>query len=148
MIETKFLITKTSGGVLHAILAQSSQEKEESNGKLRPIILLMHGFSGEKNEWGRYTHTAEMLSNAGYDSLRFDFTGSGENDREPITLKKQVEDVAEVVNWVKSQGYQKIGAIGLSFGGLTLLIANNPDIMVNVFWAPGFYFKYIMKPSQ
>ena len=71
--------------------------------------------------------------------MTLDFSGSGENERELITLSKQARDLEDVYDWVKTQGYSNIAAIGLSFGGLTLLVANLPEIKTKVFWAPGFY---------
>ena len=84
----------------------------------------------------------------GYDALFFDFSGSGENERELITLSKQARDLEDVYDWVKTQGYSNIAAIGLSFGGLTLLVANLPEIKTKVFWAPGFYLKKMFPSSM
>ncbi len=103
-----------------------------------PFIIFCHGFTGDKYEWGTFPKTAEKLAAEGFDAIIFDFSGSGQNPREPITLSKQVQDLEDVFGWAKQQGYAKISAIGLSFGGLTLLVAKLPDLKAAVFWAPGF----------
>jgi len=145
MDQKKKLIHRSIGGHLHAV--HFTNEKSEDS-KLSPFVIICHGFMGDKYEWGRFTKTATALSDVGFESLIFDFSGSGENEREFITLSKQVRDLEDVYDWVKNQGYSNIAAIGLSFGGLTLLVTNLPEIKTKVFWAPGFYLKKIFTSTM
>jgi esterase/lipase len=144
MTSKSFLLPLQNGKQLNATLYISN---ENSASKL-PMIILCHGLSGEQSEWGRFKITAEAINEVGYDALTFDFSGSGKNPREEIYLSKQVDDLEQVFNWVKSQGYDKIATIGLSFGGTTSLIAELPGRKVSVFWAPGFYYKKAQKGSN
>jgi esterase/lipase len=109
---------------------------EEKGVEKPPIIIMCHGFTGDKSEWGRFPETAKALNKEGYDSLIFDFSGSGENKREPINLTKQANDLENVYSWVKNQGYSKVAVLGLSFGGLTTIKANLQGIVTEVLWAP------------
>jgi putative redox protein len=97
---------------------------------------MCHGFTGDKYEWGRFPKTAKVLNKKGYDVLIFDFSGSGENEREPVNLSKQATDIENVYTWVKNRGYSKIAVLGLSFGGQTVLKASLPGIITYIFWAP------------
>ncbi len=146
MKEKKILITRRIGGDLHAIHYLSQGEYSSEDDKKLPFVIMCHGFTGDKYEWGRFPKTTKALNAAGFDALIFDFSGSGENEREFITLTNQARDLEDVYLWAKHQGYSWIAAIGLSFGGLTLLVANLPDIKTLVFWAPGFHLKNMFSP--
>ena len=141
MDEIKKLIPRSIGGHLHAVHFTNKKVNKTEDSKQIPFVIICHGFMGDKYEWGRFTETATALSEEGVESLIFDFSGSGENEREFITLSNQARDLEDVYDWVKNQGYSRIAVIGLSFGGLTLLVANLPEIKTYVFWAPGFYLK-------
>ncbi len=129
-------IPRTPGGTLKANLYTTGGSPANT-----PFVILCHGFTGDMREWDRFPKTAEKLTAEGFDAIIFDFSGSGSNPREPITLSKQVKDLEDVYGWVKQQGYVKISTIGLSFGGLTALVADLPDRVSAVFWAPGFYIE-------
>ncbi len=136
MREKRVLIPSVNDKNLHGVLYFALEE----NALDRPPILIMcHGFTGDKYELGRFPETAKSLNKEGYDVLIFDFSGSGENKREPITLSKQANDLENVYNWVQNQGYSRIAVLGLSFGGLTTLKANLPGIITDIFWAPYFF---------
>ncbi len=137
--KEKLVIQNSRGAALHSELYRNTTPPEET-----PFVILCHGFSGDRSEWGRFPEAMEKLSQNGYDCLTFDFSGSGENGRELVTLDKQKQDLEDVFAWVKKRGYQRIATIGLSFGGTTLLVANLPEIRVAVYWAPGFYMKEVI----
>ncbi len=129
-------IPRTPGGTLKAVHYTTGGSPANT-----PFVIFCHGFTGDKKEWGRFPKTVEMVVAARFDAILFDFSGSGANPREPITLSKQVQDLEDVYGWVKKQGYTKISTIGLSFGGLTVLFAELPDLKTAIFWAPGFYLE-------
>ncbi len=134
-------IPRRAGGTLNAVLfhAGSASGKMPSN-----LVILCHGFSGDKYEWDRFPMTASSLNAEGYDALIFDFSGSGENPREPVTLTQQVRDLEDVHEWAVEQGYKHTATIGLSFGGITSLLAEMPTRVAAVFWAPGFFMKRVI----
>lgn len=99
-------------------------------------IILCHGFTGDRAEGGRFRRTAEVFSGAGYNLLRFDFSGCGESEGEFITVENQTEDLKAAVRYLKAKGINRIGLLGLSLGGLTALHACGPEISTLVLWAP------------
>ncbi len=131
MIEKKVLIQSTTGSELHGIYYLHSKES-----KKKSILIMCHGFTGDKYEHGHFPELAKACNGEGIDGLIFDFTGSGENERVPITLFKQIEDLKSVYKWVQNQGYENIAVLGLSFGGLTALGTNLIGIKTYIFWAP------------
>ncbi len=148
MVEKRILIPRSNGGNLHAVYFLSRGEYSNGSDDRLPFVIICHGFTGDKHEWGRFDKTGKALNEAGFDSLIFDFSGSGENEREFITLSKQAKDLEDVHAWVKNEGYSWIAVIGLSFGGLTLLVADLPGIKTRVFWAPAFYIKKYFLPAM
>lgn len=88
-----------------------------------PLIVVCHGFSGNKESGGTAVAMANELAPLGFDTLLFDFTGCGESEGpwEEITLSRQIEDLGSVVDWVRSRGYRRIILNGRSFGGATVL---------------------------
>lgn len=140
-MEKKILIPRSVGGKLHAIHYISEEQSFSESDDKHPFVIMCHGFSGDKYEWGRYPEMAKALNKENFDALIFDFSGSGQNDREFITLTKQVRDLKDVYKWSKEKGYIWIAIIGLSFGGLTTLVTPLPEVKTIVFWAPGFHIK-------
>ncbi|MBD3361577.1 alpha/beta fold hydrolase [Candidatus Woesearchaeota archaeon] len=100
------------------------------------IVIMMHGFTGDRHEWGLFDRIAEELQVAGNSVLTFDFSGSGESDDDSLALDKQVEDFYAVVKYVKSRGFENIGLHGHSFGGLVALKGYSEDIAAMVLTAP------------
>ena len=133
MKEKKVLIPNGDRNDLHGVFYFASEDNPLNR---PPILIMCHGFTGDKYEWGRFPKTAKALNKESFDVLVFDFSGSGENKREPINLNKQASDLENVYLWVKNQGYSKIAVLGLSFGGQTVLKAKLPGIISYVFWAP------------
>ena len=133
MREKRVLIPNVERSDLHGVLYFALEENPSDR---PPILIMCHGFTGDKYEWGRFPETAKVLNKEGYDALIFDFSGSGENERKPISLSKQANDLENVYDWVKNQGYSNIAVLGFSFGGQTVLKANLPGIITYVFWAP------------
>ena len=132
-------ISSTNQNSLNATLYLASDTEFSSN-----LIILCHGFTGDQYEWKRFPKAAEKFVEEGFTALTFDFSGSGKNRRIPITIKQQVEDLESVFKWAQNQGYQKISVIGLSFGGLTALLAKIPERKTTVFWAPAFFMRRII----
>ncbi|MFX0212300.1 MAG: alpha/beta hydrolase family protein [Candidatus Hodarchaeota archaeon] len=141
--EKKLKIPRRKGGDLISILYETSKETT----KKPPLVIFCHGFTGDKYEWGRFPKAAKRMNEKGYDAIIFDFSGSGENKREAVLLSKQVRDLEDVYNWAKERHYIDFAIIGLSFGGLTALIANLPVHTV-IFWAPAFYLEQLTDDSR
>lgn len=96
--------------------------------KRLPIILLCHGFTSSKDA-RTYTRLEEVLNKNAFTTLRFDFFGHGESVGEiaDITIYEAVDDVRSAVRYVKESGYQRIGLMGSSFGGLACILTAGHD---------------------
>jgi pimeloyl-ACP methyl ester carboxylesterase len=102
----------------------------------KSIIVLSHGFKSDKYLRGDFNLIIESLHSLGYNILTFDYSGCGESDDGTITVAKQVDDLNSILNYVKSAGYEKVGLIGCSLGGLNALKCYSPLISTMVLWAP------------
>ncbi len=115
-----------------------------------PVILLFHGFTGNRNELpvantkeGVLQRTARLLAEKGVASLRIDFRGSGESTDitfADTTFEKQVADGIAAIAFVEGDARvdgQKLGVIGWSQGGLVASAVagrtNKPDAVA--LWA-------------
>lgn len=102
----------------------------------RKGIVMAHGFTGDRHEWGRFTAFAEAFNDAGYSVLTFDFSGCGESDDDTITLAKQIDDLEHAIRHIRSKGAEEIGLFGHSLGALVCAYACTKDIVAMVWTAP------------
>ena len=115
-----------------------------------PVVLLLHGFTGSRDELGVaeteegvFSRAARVLSENGYASLRIDFRGSGtsEGDWADTTFSGQIADAIAAVDWLKADDRvdgSRMAVLGWSQGGLVAShLANaHPDLDAVVLWAP------------
>ncbi len=85
------------------------------------IIVMAHGFTGDKSMDGRFDRIAELLQAAGYAVLSFDFSGCGESEDDSLTLEKEVDDLRSAIGFVRSRGYGRVALFGQSLGTLICL---------------------------
>lgn len=100
-----------------------------------PAILLMHGYSGDKDEHGRYEDASKRLVARGFAAIRFDFrygktpeNGSeSEGKLSEMTPDEWISDAGAMLSYVTSLDgidAKRIGVIGLSMGGYTAVCAS------------------------
>ena len=85
------------------------------------VIIIVHGFTSNRHEWGKYDIAAKAFNQAGYNVLNVDMSGSGESDDTPILVKQWEQDLVACLKMLRKQGYGKIGVFASSMGGLTAL---------------------------
>lgn len=88
------------------------------------MAVLCHGFTTSKD--GRtYISLEEKLNAEGLATFRFDLFGHGESQGrfEDITVSEAVDDVESAILFIKSRGFERLGLMGSSFGGLASLLA-------------------------
>lgn len=114
-----------------------------------PLVLLFHGFKGERDELpvvnteeGMYSRTARIFAERGYATLRIEFIGSGESEGkwEDTTFTGQIGDAIAALDFASTlEGVdpERIGIIGLSQGGLVAAGAAGQDARVKalVLWS-------------
>lgn len=91
-------------------------------GVARALMLMVHGITSDRSEWGIFDMLAEEVAKEGVSSLRFDFRGHGESklDESLITLSGILSDITSA--WRELEDAAP-GAdprryiVGSSFGG-------------------------------
>jgi uncharacterized protein len=87
------------------------------------LAVLCHGFLSSKNSTTNKTLT-HLLNERGLATFRFDFFGQGESDGpfEELTTTLAVHQAQAALDLVTSRGYDRIGLVGSSFGGLVAIL--------------------------
>ena len=106
----------------------------------KKIIIFTHSFKGDKDYQPIIREFSEHIYNEGYAVIRFDCWGSGESDGkfEDSSITTQIEDLEDIIKYVKSQGYNEICLIGLSLGTTDSIMAYDDSIKCMVLWSPIF----------
>lgn len=122
------------------------------NVKKPPVVILAHGFCGNKNENGFFVQAATNFYKHGYAVLRFDFRGCGdsEGEFEKVRLRDKQRDLLATVQFIKSKSDEldcdNIAFVGFSLGATLGLLANISDIKTFAFWSPAFSPRNDMYP--
>ncbi|MBP3245591.1 MAG: alpha/beta hydrolase [Bacteroidaceae bacterium] len=114
--KTDTIQVKGSVGMLSAIV----QKPELQPGQKCQMVIIAHGFMGNKNE-PLLKDIAENLLKKGVASIRFDFNGHGQSEGkfEHMTVLNEIEDANCIFNYVSSLDYVKsISMVGHSQGGV------------------------------
>ena len=87
------------------------------------LALLCHGFLSGKNSMTNRTLT-RLLNDQGLATFRFDFFGQGDSDGpfEELTTTLAVQQTHAALDLVTAKGYDRIGLVGSSFGGLVAIL--------------------------
>ena len=95
------------------------------------LVVLGHGVTGDKDR-PVLVDTAEALNAAGFDTLRFSFSGNGASEGafEKATITKEADDLASVLDAVASS-YPKLAYIGHSMGGAVGVIQASRDARID-----------------
>ncbi|MDH7496954.1 MAG: alpha/beta fold hydrolase [Syntrophomonadaceae bacterium] len=109
-----------------------------ARGEVRCGLAVAHGFRGGKENSGRIVQLAEAVAPLGCLVLAFDFTGVGgsEGDYSRLTLTRQADDVAAVVDHL-AQRCPRVVTLGRSLGGSSVLLEAARDARVSgvVLWS-------------
>lgn len=87
------------------------------------LAVLCHGFLSSKNSATNRTLT-RLLNEQGLATFRFDFFGQGDSDGpfEEITTTLALHQAETALDLVTARGYDRIGLVGSSFGGLVAIL--------------------------
>ena len=93
---------------------------KSARGEELPLVVLCHGFTGNRQGDGHFAPLAEDLAAHGIATVRLDFAGCGDNT-EPYTnytLANMVADVDSVIGYMQATyGTGKTALVGHSMGG-------------------------------
>ncbi len=113
---TESLTIDGSQGKLSAVI----QKPELNAGEKCRIVMILHGFTGNKNE-KLLTAIADALESHGVASIRFDFNGHGQSEGSftDMTVLNEIEDAKKVYDYVKGLEYvDSVSVAGHSQGGV------------------------------
>ncbi|MEK7237123.1 MAG: alpha/beta fold hydrolase, partial [Nitrospirota bacterium] len=87
------------------------------------LAVLCHGFLSGKNSTTNKILT-RLLNERGIATFRFDFFGQGDSDGpfEKLTTTLAVQQAQAALDLVAARGYDRIGLVGSSFGGLVAIL--------------------------
>jgi len=113
-----------------------------------PCVVLCHGLASGKDseKWLTFAHD---LEHRGYAALRFNFRGCGwgnewsEGNFEDTTLTSRIKDYRAALDFLESidrVDINRFGVIGSSFGGCTIIAANDPRPKVYIAMATPYRF--------
>lgn len=93
------------------------------DGPTTRLAVLCHGFLSGKNSTTNRTLT-RLLGERGIATFRFDFFGQGDSEGpfEKITASRAVHQAHAALDLVTARGYDRIGLVGSSFGGLVAIL--------------------------
>ena len=121
MAETQRLTIDGSKGKLAAII----QKPETAPDERIPMVILMHGFMGNKGGFAERVTLFDIIANklerAGIATIRFDFNGHGESEGEfwQMTVPNEIEDALKVYEYVRDLRYvSTVSVLGHSQGGV------------------------------
>lgn len=92
-----------------------------------PVVLMLHGFAGDRDEEDIFPRAAKAFAAAGLASLRIDFRGAGDSGGSfaDTTFSRQIEDGLAALQFLQSDkrvDSARIGIVGVSQGGLVAAI--------------------------
>ncbi len=117
MVAIKQLIENIKG---EKLACEINLPKQSDNNK--PIICILHAFTGQKKN-RTINYLAKKLSQRGYKTLQFDFSGHGESEGklEEATITKQLSDIKSVLGQAKNINSKNIILLGNSSSVVTAL---------------------------
>jgi pimeloyl-ACP methyl ester carboxylesterase len=114
----KVVFENTRGREIHGVFESGDSDR---------CIVMAHGLTDDRNVGGYFSTASKALNEAGFNVLRFDFTGRGDTEGK-LTLDKGVDDLKSAIEFVKSRGINRIGLYGYSMGGVISLRSLDPSI--------------------
>lgn len=118
----KEVFIKNSRGLKLASIIHYPSEKKQY-----PAIIILHGFTGYKEE-AHLEELATTLVRNGFVAIRFDCSGSGESDgtfKKDYLVSNYLKDIECVYRYLRTLKFideNKIGVVGHSMGGMLSII--------------------------
>lgn len=110
-------------------------------GERAPLVVLVHGHGGTRQENGAFSELALLLSSNGIASVRMDFPGCGDSTEEFTrnNIANMLLDVEASSRFALNQDSidpGRIGILGYSMGGRLAMLSTIDRFSTMVLWAP------------
>jgi len=95
----------------------------------RPVLLMVHGLTGHNQEH-LFFNGARYFDRHGISTLRINLYSDGKDARclSNCTLKTHAQDVSAALKYLKRHGAKQIFALGHSYGGPSIMLADQKMI--------------------
>ncbi|MDJ0904607.1 MAG: alpha/beta fold hydrolase [Woeseiaceae bacterium] len=106
-----------------------------------PLVVLVHGHGGTRQENGAFAELASMLAEGGIASIRMDFPGCGDST-EAFThnnITNMLHDLESATRFAMQQpgiDARRVGMVGYSMGGRLAMLAASERHAAIALWAP------------
>lgn len=106
-----------------------------------PLVVLCHGFTGNREGNGHFAPLAQLLAEQGIASIAVDFAGCGDSE-EPLTqytLETMQTDLKAAIQYMKRQysiREDRIGLLGHSMGGRLVSLSLDETVAAAALWSP------------
>lgn len=104
-----------------------------------PLVVMCHGFTGNRDGDGHFQPLADTLAKSGIASIRIDFPGNGDSTEEftAYTLDNMYDDIESAISYMRgSYTIGKIGLVGHSMGGRVVSLHLSDAISAAALWSP------------
>lgn len=134
--ETLETIMAEDGAELAYLFAQSKGPHDTSKGK--SVFISVHGLTGHPDE-EVHREATTLFCQAGIDVVKPYLYGDADKQRKLVdnSLQQNADDICAFVAHF-SKAYERVFVAGHSYGGLGLMMANDPRITAAAFWDSSF----------
>ena len=132
-METKIIIKNRRGKKLAAVWHLPKN-------KTNKTVVFTHSFKGDKDCDTLGKNFAEAVAKEGIAAIRFDCYGTGKSEGDFIeaTVTSEAEDLEDVMEFVRQQGYTDICLAGSSQGAAVSILAADQNVKCLIFCSPAF----------
>jgi pimeloyl-ACP methyl ester carboxylesterase len=108
-----------------------------------PVVVFVHGLTGHMDEHQFY-NGARYFYEHDISSVRFNLYDDPDDARKLVdcTLKTHAHDLNAVIDYLRTRGAKNIIAVGHSYGGPTILLADHGKLDGVVFWDASYDYRF------
>jgi pimeloyl-ACP methyl ester carboxylesterase len=120
-MEQRLVFDDPDGQKVSAVLRTPAMRTDK-------VVVLCHGFMGYKDSWTNRM-LSERLEAECIATMRFDFFGHGQSggDLKDLLVSTLVRQTERAVAFVRGHGFDRVGLLGSSFGGLVATLTAAKD---------------------
>lgn len=136
---TNLHATVTVPDTLTAAAGEATPAPEATPAAATPLVVMCHGFTGNRDGDGHFQPLADTLAQHGIASIRVDFAGNGESE-EPFTaytLQSMYDDIESAISYMRgAYPITQVGLLGHSMGGRVVSLHLSESIAAAALWSP------------